>query len=41
MCQYARFEEGKMPICDYTKQPCTLCVMGNMNTLKEAERSKK
>ena len=39
MCEYQKFQ-GELPICDYTKQPCTLCVMGNKNTYEEAERSK-
>ena len=37
MCKYAIFNEGKMPICEYTNTPCTLCVLGNGNTYKEAE----
>lgn len=37
MCKYAIVNEGKMPICEYTKRMCTLCVLGNGNTYKEAE----
>lgn len=41
MCSYQRIEENKPPICEYTKDFCTLCVLGNGNTYEEAERSKK
>lgn len=41
MCSHQKLEEGKMPICGYTNKPCTLCVIGNMNTLKQAERKEK
>ena len=41
MCKYQQIEDGKMPVCGYTKKACTLCVLGNMNTFNEAERSSK
>lgn len=37
MCQYAIFKEGEVPMCEYTKTLCTLCVLGNGNTYKEAQ----
>ena len=29
MCEYQRIEENKPPICEYTKDFCTYCVLGN------------
>lgn len=40
MCEYQRIVDNNLPICDYTKKPCTLCVLGNCNTYNEAEKSK-
>jgi hypothetical protein len=39
MCKYQIFNEGEMPMCEYTKTECTLCVLGNGNTYKEAEKA--
>ena len=41
MCQYQIFHEGEMPISKHTKSFCTLCVLGNGKTYKEAEEAKK
>lgn len=40
MCEYQIVEENKPPMCEYTKEPCTLCVLGNGNTYKEAEKAR-
>lgn len=40
MCDYAIVKEGEMTICKYTKSFCTLCVLGNGNTYREAEAKK-
>lgn len=37
MCQYQIFKGNDLPVCEYTKTLCTLCVLGNCNTYKEAE----
>ena len=37
MCKYLIVSENEMDICEYTKKPCTLCVLGNGNTYKEAQ----
>lgn len=39
MCDYAIVKEGEMTICEYTKSLCTLCVLGNGKTYKEATRA--
>ena len=39
MCEYQRVEDNKPPVCEYTKDLCTFCVMGNCKTYKEATRS--
>ena len=42
MCKYLRLkEEGVIPECEYTKSPCTLCVLGNAKTFKEAEEAER
>lgn len=38
MCEYQRVDEGKLPMCEYTKKECTLCVLGNARTYEEAKR---
>ena len=44
MCEYQRIEENKPPMCEYTKELCTYCVLGNRHTYEKAvkalERSK-
>ena len=37
MCKYGILNEREILICEYTKTLCTLCVLGNGNTYKEAE----
>ena len=37
MCEYQRFQEGNLLICEYTNELCTLCVLGNSETFKRAE----
>lgn len=43
MCEYARYPvntcETETPVCEHTKQRCTLCVMGNAKTYKEAKKA--
>lgn len=39
MCEYAIVEENKPLICEYTKKPCTLCVLGNADTYNEAKEN--
>lgn len=45
MCEYQRtppLSLGKssgMPICEYTKELCTFCVYGNMNTFLKAKEA--
>lgn len=39
MCEYQRIEENKLPMCEYTKELCTYCVLGNRNTYEEAEKA--
>ena len=41
MCEFQRVKENELPMCDYTKSPCTLCVIGNGNTYKEAVKAEK
>ena len=41
MCEYQRIEENKPPMCEYTKDLCTYCVLGNGKTYEEAERNNK
>lgn len=42
MCKYQLIkEEGKMPECEFTKSLCTLCVLGNAKTYKEAEEAER
>ena len=36
MCEYQRIEENKPPMCEYTKELCTYCVLGNGKTYNEA-----
>jgi hypothetical protein len=38
MCEYQRIKDDQLPMCEYTKTLCTLCVLGNGNTYKEAEK---
>ena len=38
MCQYQIINENEVAMCEYTKSLCTLCVLGNGNTYKEAEK---
>lgn len=38
MCEFQRIKENELPICDYTKNLCTFCVLGNANTYKEATK---
>lgn len=40
MCKYQIFPYGDMPICEYTKKTCTICVLGNNKTYEEAEKAK-
>lgn len=40
MCKYAIILEGDYPpVCKYTNELCTLCILGNSKTYKEAEES--
>ena len=39
MCEYAIVNDSEMPICEYTKTLCTLCVLGNGNTYNEAVKA--
>lgn len=43
MCEYAKFPIDMFgpPVCEYTKGLCTLCVMGNAKTYKEAKQAEK
>lgn len=43
MCEYARhpMDMFGMPICEHTKELCTLCVMGNAKTYKEAKEAER
>ena len=41
MCEYIISEPNKLPICKYTKDKCTLCVLGNAKTYKEANEKNK
>ena len=42
MCKYVVIkEEGVVPECGYTKSLCTLCIMGNSKTYKEAEEAER
>lgn len=43
MCEYAKFPIDMLgpPVCEYTKGLCTLCVMGNAKTYKEAKEAEK
>ena len=43
MCEYARhpMDMFGMPTCEYTKELCTLCVMGNAKTYKEAKEAER
>lgn len=38
MCEYQRVELDKLPMCDYTKKPCTYCVLGNATTYNQAKK---
>ena len=44
MCPFQKinFELNKksLPMCDYTKKECTLCVMGNAKTYNEAVKQR-
>jgi hypothetical protein len=37
MCKYVIITDNDLYICEYTNQICTLCVLGNGNTYKEAQ----
>ena len=39
MCEYQRIEENKPPMCEYTKELCTYCVLGNGKTYEEAKKA--
>ena len=42
MCPYIKFNTdnlNQIPICEYLKDFCTLCVLGNAKTLNEALES--
>ena len=39
MCDFQRVKENELPTCEYTKSLCTLCVLGNANTYKEAVKA--
>ena len=42
MCKYQLIkEDGNLPECEYTKSFCTLCVLGNAKTYKEAEKAER
>lgn len=41
MCQYAIVSNKGLIKCDYTKKLCTLCILGNGKTYKEAEQALK
>ncbi len=39
MCDFAKINENNVYICEYTKSLCTLCVLGNGKTYKEAVKA--
>lgn len=41
MCEYQIIREKAPPVCEYTGKLCTLCVLGNGKTHKEAEKALK
>lgn len=44
MCEYQKvnfYGKSKLPICDYTKSPCTYCIYGNADTYQKAEKDKR
>ena len=42
MREYQKYDlENPLPVCDYTKELCTLCILGNMGTYNEARKAEK
>lgn len=41
MCEYQRIDENELPMCEYTKELCTYCVLGNGKTYEKTERNNK
>ena len=42
MCEFQKYDlKNPLPICDYTKELCTLCVFGNKKTYYEVEQAAK
>ena len=42
MCEFQKYDyKNPLPICEYSKAPCTLCIWGNMKTYHEAEKALK
>lgn len=39
MCEFQIIKPDELPMCEYTKELCTYCVMGNSKTYEEATRS--
>lgn len=37
MCKYLKIKENNLHICEHTNTLCTLCVLGNGKTYKEAQ----
>ena len=42
MCEYQKYDlEDPLPICTYTQELCTLCILGNMGTYNEVRKAEK
>lgn len=41
MCEFQKWVDNQLPFCEYTNSFCTLCVMGNATTYKEAIQNSK
>ena len=37
MCEYCVIPENGLPMCEHTKELCTLCVLGNRKTYEKAK----
>lgn len=40
MCEFQTINPNELPMCEYTNDICTLCVLGNSKTYKEAVKAK-